>query len=145
MIERLCHHAWSWQCTSPLPPHLSEAEQEAHKKAWRCYACKKPFKFGVRKRVLDHDHDSGKYRGAACNNCNLKMRRPTTMVVYMRNFEGYDCSHILTAAANLLALPKYSKLRHDAILATRSASLRSASALSDSWTPATSTRPRWRR
>ncbi len=41
----------------------------------------------------DHCHITGKYRGAACDKCNLRMRVPNFIPVLFHNLEGYD-SHL---------------------------------------------------
>ena len=50
--------------------------------------------------VRDHCHITGKYRGAAHNACNLKLRlssKATTIPVVFHNLRGYD-SHLLIQA-----------------------------------------------
>ena len=44
-------------------------------------------------RVRDHCHFTGKFRGAACNSCNLKHKRQNNISVFFHNLEGYD-SHL---------------------------------------------------
>ena len=45
------------------------------------------------KKVRDHCHLTGKYRGAAHNSCNLKFRLPKFYPVIFHNLSGYD-SHL---------------------------------------------------
>ena len=45
-------------------------------------------------KVRDHNHITGEYRGAACNECNLKLRLSNTIPVVFHNLKGYD-SHLL--------------------------------------------------
>ena len=45
------------------------------------------------KKVRDHCHFTGKYRGAAHNLCNLKYRKPNFTSVVFHNLSGYD-SHL---------------------------------------------------
>ena len=66
-----------------------------------CLICKEPL---LRKwfhdSVRDHCHITGKYRGAAHNACNLKLRlnpKTTTIPVVFHNLRGYD-SHLLMQA-----------------------------------------------
>ena len=55
-------------------------------------------KEGLKMKVLEHDHLSGKFRGATCQACNTKMRvKRTTLPIMFHNLKGYD-SHILCAA-----------------------------------------------
>ena len=50
----------------------------------------KPFKDN---KVRDHCHYTGRYRGPACNSCNLKYRKPKFIPVFFHNLSGYD-SHL---------------------------------------------------
>ena len=53
----------------------------------KCWICKE--ELGPDK-VRDHCHFSGRYRGAAHNQCNLKYRRPTFTPVVFHNLTNYD-------------------------------------------------------
>jgi len=55
--------------------------------------CKNLFKGGD-KKVRDHCHYSGEFRGAAHNQCNLLFRKPEHVPVIFHNLAGYD-SHLL--------------------------------------------------
>ena len=44
-------------------------------------------------RVRDHCHFTGKFRGAACNSCNLKLKKQNNISVFFHNLAGYD-SHL---------------------------------------------------
>ena len=50
---------------------LSDVLKREHKAAGRCKICLKEFNDPQNKKVKDHCHYTGLYRGAACNNCNL--------------------------------------------------------------------------
>ena len=58
-----------------------------------CYICKGEFT-KENKKVRDHCHVTSKYRGAACNNFNLKLKLSHKIPVIFHNLKGYD-SHLL--------------------------------------------------
>ena len=58
--------------------------------ALTCWICGK---YMGNDRVRDHCHFTGKFRGAACNSCNLKLRRQNNISVFFHNLTGYD-SHL---------------------------------------------------
>ena len=53
-----------------------------------CYLCEKAFSDNVTK-VRDHSHQSGQFLGAACNDCNLRRRRPCRLKIYIHNGSRY--------------------------------------------------------
>ena len=57
--------------------------------AKECHICFKKFSTKNRK-VRDHCHYTGKYRGAAHSNCNLRYRIPDYIPVVFHNLAGYD-------------------------------------------------------
>ena len=67
-------------------------EREEFDGATECWICHGEFAKDD-KKVRDHCHLSGKYRGAAHNKCNLKYRRPNFTPVLFHNLSGYD-SHL---------------------------------------------------
>ena len=71
-------------------------------KAQECYLCHKEFVKDdpIKQRVLDHDHFTGEYLGAAHANCNLQRRKSFKIPVFFHNFRGYD-SHFIVKAFHL--------------------------------------------
>ena len=59
-----------------------------------CHICHRPL---GEDKVRDHDHYSGKFRGAAHNRCNLQLRKTYKIPVFFHNFRGYD-GHIVSLA-----------------------------------------------
>ena len=73
-----------------------------HNKAKECYVCKEDFTRNIEKykKVRDHCHLTGKYRGAAHSVCNLKIRRPNYIPIVFHNLEGYD-SHMFVKSLGM--------------------------------------------
>ena len=67
-------------------------EKERYNEETRCWICKGEFDENEEK-VKDHCHYTGRYRGAAHNECNLKYRNPNVTPVVFHNLSGYD-SHL---------------------------------------------------
>ena len=102
---------------------MSTQEEASFKAATACYTC--GLDLGG-DRVRDHCHLTGKYRGAAHNNCNLRMRTPEFVPVLFHNLEVYD-SHLFIKNLGLLGekircIPKtdekYISFSKDAVMET---------------------------
>ena len=72
----------------PMEP-LTKSQLKAYNHATKCHICFKPFKKDNRK-VRDHCHYSGIYRGAAHYLCNLQYKIPSYISVVFHNLAGYD-------------------------------------------------------
>ena len=68
---------------------LTKSQIKEYKRATKCRICFKPFN-EEKRRVRDHCHYSGLYRGAAHSSCNLKYKIPKYMPVIFHNLTGYD-------------------------------------------------------
>ena len=69
---------------------FTEEDREQFNKASDCWICGESL---GNDRVRDHCHFTGRYRGPAHNNCNLKYRKPKGISVFFHNLSGYD-SHL---------------------------------------------------
>ena len=69
--------------------NLTKKEQTEFEKAKICWICQKRFN-EKDKKVRDHDHFTGKFRGAAHNQCNLQFKKPKFTPVIFHNLSGYD-------------------------------------------------------
>ena len=67
-------------------------DQCAFEKATICWICQGEF-VESQKKVRDHCHFTGKFRGAAHNKCNLQFKNPKFTPVIFHNLSGYD-SHL---------------------------------------------------
>ena len=78
---------------------LTPEESNSYCNATHCYACEKPFD-RYERRVRDHCHITGRYRGAAHPGCNLRYRDPHVIPVIFHNLTGYDAHFIINDVAN---------------------------------------------
>ena len=74
----------------PMSMEFTEEDEKRFNESKECWICKEPFKDN---KVRDHCHYTGRYRGPACNSCNLKYRKPKFIPVFFHNLSGYD-SHL---------------------------------------------------
>ena len=84
------------------PMKITPEEQEEFNQASTCWICEKLL--NIQDRVRDHCHFTGRYRGAACNICNLKYRKPNNISVFFHNLTGYD-SHLFIKKLGVRAGP----------------------------------------
>ena len=73
------------------PMRIENEEEQMFQNAINCHIC--GFELGA-DRVRDHCHLTGKYRGAAHNECNLNYSFTGRIPVILHNLRGYD-SHII--------------------------------------------------
>ncbi len=95
---------------TPKPMIMSNSNKTAYEKSEKCYACEIQFgserineKTKKKEKIVkcrDHCHVTGKYRGAACDKCNLRMKVPKFAPVLFHNLEGYD-SHLFVKSLGL--------------------------------------------
>ena len=73
-----------------LELQITPQEEESFQLAEECWLCENPL---GGEKVRDHDHLTGKYRGAAHNICNIncKQRSSSFVPIFFHNFSGYDC------------------------------------------------------
>ena len=68
---------------------FSPKDKDDFEKARVCWICQKEFK-EREKKIRDHCHFTGKYRGAAHVKCNLQFKKPKFTPVIFHNLSGYD-------------------------------------------------------
>ena len=82
---------------------LSEEENKSYEEQDACFICRKKFnsdkKDKKHKKVKDHSHYTGKFGGAAHNNCNLNYKIPKEIPVVFHNGSTYDIHFIITQLA----------------------------------------------
>ena len=93
---------------------FEEKEKEQFDKETKCWICKEEFEDDDKnKKVRDHCHFTGRYRGAAHNKCNLKYKKLNFTPVVFHNLSGYD-SHLFIknlgfSEGNIDCIPKKRK------------------------------------
>ena len=83
----------------PKPMLLRKEEKKSFKQAKYCHICEE--ELGDTFPVRDHCHFTGKYRGAAHNNCNLHCRKPRILPVIFHNLQGYDAHLFIKQLAKI--------------------------------------------
>ena len=78
-----------------IPLEMTPEEEESFQQSTICWLCEQALHDD---KVRDHDHPTGKYRGAAHNRCNLNCKKSQVRILYFplffHKFSGYDC-HII--------------------------------------------------
>ena len=86
---------------------LTNEEKESYENQKNCHICGKEFctdknnkkEFKLKQKVRDHDHYTGKYRGAAHSNCNLRYKIPREIPVIFHNRSTHDYHFIIKKLA----------------------------------------------
>ena len=79
---------------------VTKEQQESYENAQICYICKEKFEDKYLKdkqyrKVRDHFHYTGEYRGAADSTCNLKHSVPKKIRIACHNGSNYDYHFIM--------------------------------------------------
>ena len=98
-IEDVGKQIYQWnKVNSYQPVIMTEDQKRAHQQSSKCYICSTEFDDDVQK-IVEHDHLTSEYRGAACQECNTKMRlKRNHLPVFFHNLRGYD-GHLLCESA----------------------------------------------
>ena len=85
---------------------LTRKEQKENDNSKECFICKNKFIYNKKNKyyknlmsVMDHDHYTGKYRGAAHSVCNLRYKTQEDIPVVIHNGSNYDFHLIITELA----------------------------------------------
>ena len=76
-------------------PILNKYEEDEFQEATECYICGIEFSENNYK-IREHNHFSGKYRGAACQSCNTKEGISKLIPVFFHNGSNYDFHFVCT-------------------------------------------------
>ena len=84
------------------PVAMTAADRAAFNSAASCHVCGHRFTTDAQDKyehkVIDHDHVTGRFKGAAHTRCNLLLRQMYRVPVVFHNLKKYD-GHIVTMAA----------------------------------------------
>ena len=75
---------------------MTTQDEEIYKNSQICWICNEELNTD---KVTDHCHITGKFRGAAHNQCTLKLKIPKKLPIIFYNSEGYD-GHIIFKELN---------------------------------------------
>ena len=93
-VTKLTHKIYQDYYKKPKPYNLTTEEEKEFQSATKCHICEEKLSRDKKSKeifkVRDHCHFTGKYRGAAHNECNLKCRKPLILPVIFHNLQGYD-------------------------------------------------------
>ena len=99
------------------PLRMTEKDKEAFKKAEECHICEKKYT-DKDVRVRDHCHITGKYRGSAHQECNLKLKiKPDNIKipVIFHNLRGYDSHFIMQEIGEIVKKHTYKNKKGEEI------------------------------
>ena len=86
------------------PLKMKKRNEKEFQKATHCHICERKYR-SDEKPVRDHCHITGKYRGSAHQNCNLKLRISAQKIkipVIFHNLKGYDSHFIIQKIGELI-------------------------------------------
>ena len=72
---------------------MSEEDEKTFQSSNKCWMCNELFT-DEDKKVRDHDHITGEYRGCAHSDCNINLKLNREVSVIFHNLRGYD-SHLI--------------------------------------------------
>ena len=75
---------------------MTTQDEEIYNNSQICWICREELNID---KVRDHCHITGKFRGAAHNQCNLKLKIPKKLSIIFHNLEGYS-GHLIFKELN---------------------------------------------
>ena len=97
-LEKLAHKVKSILSDNIRMIDLTPDEWATFRSATHCHICEKPFE-SIDKRVRDHCHLTGHYRGPAHEDCNLNYKNSYYIPIVFHNLSGYDSHFIIKEIA----------------------------------------------
>ena len=87
-------------------------EISSHETIIHCNQCRDKL-HNKPKKVRDHCHITGKYRGAAHDKCNLNFQITDKIPVIFHNLRGYDSHFIIQEIGEIIKKHKYTEIGKD--------------------------------
>ena len=75
---------------------MTTEDENDYQNSEYCWICNEKI---IEDKVRDHCHITGKYRGPAHRQCNLKLKIPRKLPIIFHNLEGYD-GHLIFRELN---------------------------------------------
>ena len=75
---------------------MTTEDEENYQNSNDCWICDEKI---IKDKLRDHCHITGKYRGPAQRQCNLKLKIPTKLPIIFHNLERYD-GHLIFRELN---------------------------------------------
>ena len=101
-VVELTHKIYKDYYQKPKPLVLTKEEEKEFQSATICHICEEKLSLDKKSKVRDHCHFTGKYRGAAHNQCNLSCRKPLILPVVFHNLQGYDAHLFIKKLAKVI-------------------------------------------
>ena len=105
LVTKLTHKIYKDYYKKPKPYNLTDNEEKEFQSATTCHICEEKLSRDRKSnkifKVRDHCHFTGKYSGAAHNECNLKCRKPLILPVIFHNLQGYDAQLFIKQLAKV--------------------------------------------
>ena len=113
MLEKVkyCKKVMKKEFNKPL--RMTKDDEEKFQKAEECHICNKKYT-DKDIRVRDHCHITGKYRGSAHQECNLKLRvnpKEVKIPVIFHNLRGYDSHFIMQEIGAIVKKHTYTNMK----------------------------------
>lgn len=99
LIEHLAEQQDAWikdELDKNLEMNFTSEDRKKFEESSKCYICDEDFN-DTRCKCRDHDHNTGRFIGAACTVCNLQRQRPVPLKIFVHNGSRYDFHFIVKA------------------------------------------------
>ena len=101
---KYCRQTIKYKFNKPLV--MSPEDEDKFQKATSCHICGKKYK-KTDKRVRDHCHVTGEFRGSAHNQCNRDFTITDKIPVIFHNLKGYDSHFIMQEIGEIIETNTY--------------------------------------